>query len=625
MATAAFRQTIPHTGTQLPPNYKQYGGPVVVDRSSCCRGFHNTAHLEWNTNNAIASRRSLRYVGYLGVPDCGTTDEGAKVYTTAVVGEGFFVTTDCYTFTFSLLGTSTVNQQTGDFLIGASGIVGGGLTALVSASIDGTLTSFAPLAGSYSGTTTGGVISSLSGSFTGSGAGQSGTTTWSLSTPQDSIATGNLRFTYPSLTENFSGSHTGSGTITGATYSGSGTGNLTGDYAGAYAFTVSGNLTSADPDGDFEIDFTGAFEAHVEGTITNGVFAITSYSITTPTDGFLLTFSPSFTIGGGGTTFTFSGSFTANVKHIRAQATVKGRGGVMHLYEHLTISHCGKGGAYLEIRDVADEMVAVYQNIHHGMWKNQDSTDLYLVEKVGCTPGFCPWKIYGNNGWPQVIGLRMASNAFVHPGNPCEGGTEGPPDKIATVGTDGSGIGSVWNGFTSDPVHAQLCGISAPFSGSLIPSSSFDFTDANRISVAGFENVEYEETGTLTVIQSVGPDTYSGSLNIAHRSYGPAILHLSMTFDGRLELARTRVDNGFVDYFNVTRWILTAVYAGQFDDICGGAAMDLTWEGMHLFATGLTMKRQYPAPFPMLGNHPDFRRVYPSVQLNPTTCSVSPA
>lgn len=627
MATAAFEQEVPHAGTALPANYKQLGGPVVVDRTTCCRGFHNIVHLEWNVSNTQSNRRSLRYVGYASVPDCGTTDEGAKVYTTAAVGEGLFVTTDCYTFKFTLLGTSTVNQTTGDFLIGASGSVSGGLTGLVSASVDGTLTSFAPVAGNYSGTTTGDVISNFSGSFTGSGAGSSGTTTWSLSAPQDSIASGNLRFTYPYLTESFTGSHAGSGTITGATFSGTGSGTLAGTPSGAYGVTLDGNLTSPDPDGDFEGDFTGAIVGHFEGTIVNGVATVTSHSLTTPTDGIITSFNPTFTVGGGGTTFTFSGTFSGNVKHIRVTATVNCRGGVMRLYEHLTISHCGKGGAYLEVRDLDDEMVAVYQNVHHGLWRNQDFTDLYLVEKVGCTPGFCPWKIYsGNGGWPQVIGLRMASNhrgTTVNAG--CEGETVSPGTMIADVASDGVGIGAVWDGFTSEPEDSSGCGLTASFfEENLIPASSFDFTDANRISISGFENVEYEETGMLTVIQAVAPDTYSGTLSTTVRAYGTALVSLRMTFSGRLELARTRVDNGVINYFNVSRWILTAIYVGQGDDICAATSLDLYWESIQLISTGLTMKRQYPAPFPMLGSHPDYLKLYPLTRLHPTTCSVSP-
>ena len=167
----------------------------------------------------------------------------------------------------------------------------------------------------------------------------------------------------------FTASHSGTGTISGASFSGSGTGTATGGYSGLYTITItSGTITNPSPvSGSFAGTLTGSLVGSFTGTITAGVVNV----VYTLDDGGTATFlTGSFTITTP-TTFAFGGTFEG--------ATPPPTRG----YLKATWTNCRRNGVKLELLNSDDDsQLAEYVNKHHAV-KNGMKTVLYR-KKLAC-------------------------------------------------------------------------------------------------------------------------------------------------------------------------------------------------------------------------------------------------
>lgn len=201
----------------------------------------------------------------------------------------------------------------------------------------------------------------------------------------------------------FTGSHSGIGTISGATFSGHANGVFSAGLTGTYEIFINGTLTSADPDGSFTGTLGGVLghlfiEADITGTIVDGVVTAT-YTVTNLAGITLTQTSNTFTITSP-TTFNFAGTFSGSQT---AELVVA--------YLKLKWSHCEPNGLLIETLKVSDDsLIAKHANKHYAMRQSRQVllNRIYVACPSPCTDIVSPVQVRGLI--QQVICLHASTS-----------------------------------------------------------------------------------------------------------------------------------------------------------------------------------------------------------------------
>jgi hypothetical protein len=300
--------------------------------------------------------------------------------------------------------------------------------------------------------------------------------------------------TFGLCTATFRGSHSGSGTISGASFSGTATGTATGAVTGSYTINISGTFTGPGI-GSFTGTVSGAFVGTVSGTINGGVVTSVNYVFTTPT-GTAVGFSNGLNVTGG--TFTFSGSFQGSTSSVNAYWVVE-------------FSHCSVEGVVAKMFDAADDsLIAEYTNLAYCV-KNSRVT-LLNRKSVAC-PHPC-----------VVVGARTQRTAYaLHPlaicfsagmvMGKCRGGNA---DDLYTAVLSGASP-SLLSGFNGS--DSASGGVNLSFSGSGSPP---DFSVTGSLNgssgvTAAFTGLSSGIYGGNCVVTFCGTASPTGGLTFAWR------------------------------------------------------------------------------------------------------------
>lgn len=188
----------------------------------------------------------------------------------------------------------------------------------------------------------------------------------------------------------FAGTHSGTGTVSGANFNGTGTGTLTGGLTGNYQLTITGSFSSPG-----EATFTGTLSGNLNGTfsgiISGGVVTSVTYTITSPvgatatSDG-----AGTFSTFGGGLFFNFSGSLSGFSPP------------PIMVYYQVEWSTCNAGGITLQMLLLADDsLIAEWTNTYYALW-NSRKTILHLNHRTCSHPCL-------------EVGVSLANAVSLHP------------------------------------------------------------------------------------------------------------------------------------------------------------------------------------------------------------------